>query len=90
MLELRTVNDILAGLAERDGDTAAMWKSAEGWKPITARTMYGRVRALVAALESWGLDPVRLQTQSAAAIPDKGGVGWLPQGTVGFGDFVAA
>ncbi|HEX5285216.1 MAG TPA: long-chain fatty acid--CoA ligase [Bryocella sp.] len=55
MLELRTVNDILAGLAERGGDTAAMWKSAEGWKPITARAMYGRVRAVVAALESWGV-----------------------------------
>src|SRR5581483_6508593 len=55
MLELRTINDILAGLAQRDGDTAAMWKGPEGWKPIMARTMYGRVRAVVAALESWGV-----------------------------------
>ncbi|HEV2576194.1 MAG TPA: long-chain fatty acid--CoA ligase [Acidobacteriaceae bacterium] len=55
MLELRTINDILAGLAQRDGDTVAMWKSVEGWKPIIGRTMYGRVRALVAALESWGV-----------------------------------
>lgn len=55
MLELRTVNDILAGIAQRDRDTAAMWKSAEGWQPIMARTMYGRVRAVVAALESWGV-----------------------------------
>lgn len=37
--------------------------------------------------KSWGLDPAKLQTQAAAAIPEGGGIGWLPQGTVGFGDF---
>jgi hypothetical protein len=37
--------------------------------------------------KSWGLDPAKLPTQSSAAIPAGGGVGWLPQGTVGFGDF---
>jgi long-chain acyl-CoA synthetase len=55
MLELSTVNDILANIAKRDGETVAMWKSADGWKPIMGRTMYGRVRALVAAMESWGV-----------------------------------
>src|SRR5579875_3279186 len=55
MLELSTVNDIFAGIAKRDGGTVAMWKSADGWKPITARSMYGRVRALVQALDSWGI-----------------------------------
>jgi long-chain acyl-CoA synthetase len=55
MLELSTVNDILAGIAKRDGDTAAMWKSPDGWKPIMARTMYGRVRALVQTLDGWGV-----------------------------------
>jgi long-chain acyl-CoA synthetase len=56
MLELSTINDILAGIAKRDGDnTVAMWKSPEGWSPISARTMYGRVRALAAAMESWGI-----------------------------------
>src|SRR6201995_5339819 len=55
MLELSTVNDILAGIAKRDGETVAMWKCPDGWKPIMGRTMYGRVRALVAAMESWGL-----------------------------------
>ena len=55
MLELSTVNDILAGIAKRDGETVAMWKSDQGWKPITARSMYGRVRALAAAMESWGI-----------------------------------
>jgi hypothetical protein len=37
--------------------------------------------------KSWGLDPAKLRTQSSAAMPVGGGVGWLPQGTVGFGDF---
>src|ERR1700759_1869873 len=55
MLELSTVNDILAGIAKRDSETVAMWKCPDGWKPLTGRTMYGRVRALVAARESWGL-----------------------------------
>ncbi|HEY4011419.1 MAG TPA: AMP-binding protein, partial [Acidobacteriaceae bacterium] len=55
MLELSTINDIFAGIARRDGGTVSTWKSAEGWKPITARTMYGRVRALVAAMEGWGI-----------------------------------
>ncbi len=55
MLELNTINDILANIAKRDGETVAMWKSAEGWKPITGRTTYGRVRALAAAMESWGI-----------------------------------
>ena len=55
MLELSTINDILAGIATRDGETVAMFKSPEGWKPVTARAMYGRVRAVVAAMESWGI-----------------------------------
>lgn len=36
---------------------------------------------------SWGLDPAKLRSQSSPAIPAGGGTGWLPQGTVGFGDF---
>src|ERR1700744_546762 len=55
MLELSTVNDILAGIANRGAQTIAMWKRVEGWKPIMGRTMYGRVRALAAAMESWGI-----------------------------------
>lgn len=55
----------------------------------------GDLSAPIAALQacaddlakSWGLDPAKLQGETAAAIPDKGGSGWLPQGTVGFGDF---
>lgn len=55
MLELTTINDILAGIAKRGDEMVAMWKSDQGWRPITARTMYGRVRALAAAMESWGI-----------------------------------
>lgn len=61
--------------------------------PIAVET--GDLAAPVAALQacaddlakSWGLDPAKLQGETSAAIPDKGGSGWLPQGTVAFGDF---
>jgi hypothetical protein len=61
--------------------------------PVQVET--GDLSAPIAALQacaddlakSWGLDPAKLQTETSAAIPDKGGSGWLPQGTVGFGDF---
>ena len=61
--------------------------------PIQVET--GDLSAPIGALQacaddlakSWGLDPAKLRTQTAPAIPDKGGSGWLPQGTVGFGDF---
>jgi long-chain acyl-CoA synthetase len=55
MLELNTINDILAGIAKRGDKTVAIWKCPDGWKPITARSMYGRVRAIAAAMESWGI-----------------------------------
>lgn len=55
----------------------------------------GPLDAPVAALQAcaddlaktWGLDPAKLRTQTAAPIPEGGGVGWLPQGTLDFGDF---
>jgi hypothetical protein len=55
----------------------------------------GDLSAPVAALQacaddlakSWGLDPVRLQTQKSPAIAQGGGSGWLPMGTVAFADF---
>lgn len=55
----------------------------------------GDLSAPIAALQacaddlakSWGLDPAKLQGETSPAVPDKGGSGWLPQGTVGFGDF---
>ena len=61
--------------------------------PVQVET--GDLSAPIAALQacaddlakSWGLDPAKLQTETSAAIPEKGGSGWLPQGTVAFGDF---
>jgi long-chain acyl-CoA synthetase len=67
MLELRTINDILTRLGQRGGETVAMWKSAEGWKPISAQTMYGRVRAVAQALQAWGIrrgDRVALMSEN--------------------------
>jgi long-chain acyl-CoA synthetase len=55
MLQLSTINDILANIAKREGETVAMWKSAGEWKPIMGRTMYGRVRAMVQAMKGWGI-----------------------------------
>jgi hypothetical protein len=37
--------------------------------------------------KGWGLDPAKLQAEKSPAIPENGGVGWLPQGTIAFGDF---
>lgn len=37
--------------------------------------------------KTWGLDPAKLKTEKAPAMPVGGGVGWLPQGTVAFTDF---
>jgi len=61
--------------------------------PIAVET--GDLAAPVTALQacaddlarSWGLDPAKLQGETAAAVPDKGGSGWLPQGTIAFSDF---
>ena len=61
--------------------------------PVEIET--GDLSAPVAALQacaddlakSWGLDPAALKTEKSPAIPDGGGVGWLPQGTVAFADF---
>lgn len=37
--------------------------------------------------KTWGLDPAKLRTQTSPAIPEGGGVGWLPQGTIPFSEF---
>lgn len=55
MVEVRTVNDIFRKMSERGDDTVALWQSGGEWKPITSRQMYGRVRAVVEKLQSWGI-----------------------------------
>ena len=55
MLDLHTVNDVFDHMSHRGDTTVAMFKSGSEWKPISSKTMYGRVRALVAVLQSWGV-----------------------------------
>lgn len=38
-------------------------------------------------LKTWGLDPAKHATGFVPAIPEGGGVGWLPAGTIPFSDF---
>ena len=53
------------------------------------------LEAPVAALQTcaddlastWGVDTAKLETQQSPAIPQGGGAGWLPQGTIAFDDF---
>jgi hypothetical protein len=37
--------------------------------------------------KSWGLDPAKLQTEKAPAMPKNGGANWLPAGTIAFADY---
>lgn len=55
MLELQTVNDVLESVASRGDAPVAQVQDGAGWKPISGSQMYGRVRALAAALQSWGV-----------------------------------
>jgi long-chain acyl-CoA synthetase len=56
MLDFQTINDVFARMSSRGTAVAAMEKLQGGeWKPITSQQMYGRVRALVTLLQSWGI-----------------------------------
>ena len=55
MLELRTINDITALIASRGDEPVAMIMDGEGWKALTGKQMYGRVRALASKLQAWGI-----------------------------------
>jgi long-chain acyl-CoA synthetase len=55
MLDFATINDIFALVANRT-DTVAMEKLKGGeWGAISGSQMYGRVRAVVQLLKSWGI-----------------------------------
>ena len=62
-------------------------------QPIRIET--GSLEAPVGALQAcaddlaktWGVDPAKLADKGAPAIPEGGGVGWLPQGTIPFDQF---
>jgi long-chain acyl-CoA synthetase len=55
MLDVSTINDLFAGMSHRGDTTVAMWKTGGEWKPISSQQMYGRVRAVVELLQSWGV-----------------------------------
>ncbi len=55
MLDLSTLNDVFARVAARGDETVAQYKEGGAWKPISAKQMYGRVRAVAEALQSWGI-----------------------------------
>jgi long-chain acyl-CoA synthetase len=55
MSQVETVNEALLKVAGRGDAVVWRWQDAGEWKPITAAEIYGRVRALAAALSAWGV-----------------------------------
>jgi long-chain acyl-CoA synthetase len=56
MAELRTVNDVLVKVTSRGAKAAWLSLDADGtWKNISSDQVYGRVRALAAVLQTWGV-----------------------------------
>jgi long-chain acyl-CoA synthetase len=55
-LDFSTINDVFERMSHRGGTTVALWKSGGEWKEISSQQMYGRVRAVVGLLESWGIE----------------------------------
>jgi hypothetical protein len=86
-------------LYDRDKEQAAA-KGLDGLmldsgltSPVKVET--GDLAAPVTALQTcaddlagtWGVDPAKLKNAKSLAVPEGGGVGWLPSGTVPFADF---
>lgn len=57
MLELNTLNDVLAKIAGRGGATVCMAQAGPEWQSISAKQMVGRIRAVMATLDRWGIQP---------------------------------
>ncbi len=62
MVDVKTINDAFLQVCGRGEkrlwrwcDTAVDSEAEEAWKPITSAEAYGRVRALAARLEAWGV-----------------------------------
>ncbi len=56
VLNLSTLNDVFFALAESDRERAMLTQDATGaWRPISSAQIYQRVRAVAAALRSWGI-----------------------------------
>jgi long-chain acyl-CoA synthetase len=54
-LDFSTINDVFERMSHRGDTTVALWKSGSEWKEISSQQMYGRVRAVVGLLKSWGI-----------------------------------
>jgi long-chain acyl-CoA synthetase len=55
LLELNTINDVFAKVVARGEAAVAKEQTAAGWKDISGKAMYGRVRALAEAMQGWGI-----------------------------------
>jgi long-chain acyl-CoA synthetase len=56
VLQLQTLNDILFTIADSRRERAMLVQDTTGaWQPISSSQVYQRVRALAAALRSWGI-----------------------------------
>jgi long-chain acyl-CoA synthetase len=55
MIDVQTVNDIFEIATSRGDETVAMWNNRGSWEPISSKMLYGRVRAVVQKLQSWGI-----------------------------------
>ena len=68
MSDVKTINDAFLKVSGRGEKTAWLWQDASGaWMPISSAAMYGRVRALAAALAGWGVakgDRVALMSEN--------------------------
>jgi long-chain acyl-CoA synthetase len=56
MWEVSTINQAFLKISARGDAAVWRWHDTNGaWKPITSAQLYGRVRALAAALAAWGV-----------------------------------
>ena len=55
MLDLQTINDILDRMGDRGDETVVMELAGGEWKNISAKSLYGRVRALAETMQGWGI-----------------------------------
>jgi long-chain acyl-CoA synthetase len=55
MVDVQTINDIFEVVGHRGDATVAMWNNRGTWEPISSKVMYGRVRALVETMQTWGI-----------------------------------
>lgn len=55
MFDLNTINDVFSFLVSRGGETACKVQDGPGWKDVSGRELYGRVRKLAEVMQGWGI-----------------------------------